>query len=295
MSAHDHVAGHESGHGHANGHGHGGLPLTDDEQSLGELADMLDLDGAVLAPYLAEVVDWVHAEAEGLPRRALLDLGAGTGTGSVALAERFADASVYAADRWRTMLSRVRARAERAGVDDRVRTVQADVDQEFPALEVVGLDVVWASLMAHELTHPERVLRDAREALRPGGLLVVVEMDGLPRFLPGDDEERWHAALRTGEHGVASSHAVDWAPVLTSVGFDDVTVRRFDLRAAEGADLPRYARGYLRIVRPTLAERLDPDDLATLDGLLDDDGPASVLRRTDLALRGGRTVWLARR
>jgi hypothetical protein len=36
-------------------------------------------------------------------------------------------------------------------------------------------------------------------------------------------------------------------------------------------------------------------DLATLDTLIDSDGPDGVLQRNDLAVRTARTVWAARR
>ena len=40
---------------------------------------------------------------------------------------------------------------------------------------------------------------------------------------------------------------------------------------------------------------MSADDLATLDTLIDSDGPDSVLRRGDLTVRTARTVWIARR
>jgi len=40
---------------------------------------------------------------------------------------------------------------------------------------------------------------------------------------------------------------------------------------------------------------MSADDLATLDALLDSDGPASFLQRDDLTVRTARTVWVARR
>jgi hypothetical protein len=37
------------------------------------------------------------------------------------------------------------------------------------------------------------------------------------------------------------------------------------------------------------------DDLAVLDTLIGDDGPASALHRQDLAIRGTKILWTARR
>jgi hypothetical protein len=40
---------------------------------------------------------------------------------------------------------------------------------------------------------------------------------------------------------------------------------------------------------------MSADDLATLDTLIDSDGPDGVLQRDDLTVRTARTAWVARR
>ena len=57
----------------------------------------------------------------------------------------------------------------------------------------------------------------------------------------------------------------------------------------------RFAQAYLRRARSHLDGVLTADDLATLDVLIADDGPGSVVRRPDLAIRGARTLWTATR
>jgi hypothetical protein len=89
----------------------------------------------------------------------------------------------------------------------------------------------------------------------------------------------------------------DWGPHLERAGFADVTRRRFDidltppLPSATG----RYARAYLERIRSGADDRLSPADRQALDALLAPDGPDSLLTRTDLVVRGTRTVWLGRR
>jgi hypothetical protein len=61
------------------------------------------------------------------------------------------------------------------------------------------------------------------------------------------------------------------------------------------ASTGRYARAYLRRIRPVLEGRMATEDLTTLDRLLAGDGPGSLLHRNDLIVRGTRTAWLARR
>ncbi|MEU6034278.1 hypothetical protein ABZ801_02605 [Actinomadura sp. NPDC047616] len=41
-----------------------------------------------------------------------------------------------------------------------------------------------AASSLYHVADPDRMLGDVHAALRPGGLLVVIEMDALPRFLP---------------------------------------------------------------------------------------------------------------
>lgn len=264
------------------------------------LAELLDLDAELLVPLLDEVLDWTALHVREIPRT-VVDVGAGTGTGTRALARRFPSAQVVAIDRSEAMLERLRAAAQDAGLGGRVRAVPADLDTGWPA--VSGIDLAWAASFLHEATDPARVLRDLHAALEPGGLLVVVEIDALPRFLPDDAgigrpglEARCHELLaRMGWN----AHP-DWRPVLEQAGFRVVGHRRFGFEAS-AAPTPtptptgRYAHAWLRHIRSALVEPLDGQDLAALDRLLDDDDPAAVLHREDLTLRAGRLAWAARR
>lgn len=284
---HDHPT-----HDHAHDHAHDG-PRS------GALAEMLDLDAEVLASYLAEITGWVAALAAERPRRRVLDLGAGTGTGTVALAGHFPDADLTALDASAPMLDRVRQHAAEAGITDRVTTVQADLDAGWP--EVEPFDLVWAASSLHEVADPAQVFRDVFAALNPGGMLAVVEMEALPRFLPDDIgwgrpglEARCHAVLDRATAG-RDLHP-EWSPRLTQTGFTVLGRRSFSITPAPTpAAAGRYARAYLSWIRPYLEDELAGDDLVALDRLLDDQEPDGLLRRTDLVVRGSRTVWIARR
>lgn len=276
---------------------HQHLPAAQGPDDEAGLADLLDLDAEVLGPYLEEVTEWVGQLAPGTPRT-VVDLGAGTGTGSLALARRFTAAEVVAIDRSASMLDRVRAAARGHGLADRLRVVQADLDLAWPA-GVGTADLVWAASSLHHLADPDRVLRDVHAALDPAGLLVVVEMDALPRFLPDDVgrgrpglESRCHDALEQADW---NAHP-DWLPHLQWAGFEVAAQRSFTIDANPAQPRTgRYARAYLRRVRSALHGRLATDDLDTLDHLLADDDPDAVLRRRDLSVRGTRTAWAARR
>lgn len=262
------------------------------------MAEMLDLDAEVLHSYLSEVIGWVADTAAGPPRR-ILDLGAGTGAGALALAQRFTGAEVTAVDTSAPLLGRLQDKARELGVADRIHVIQADLDAGWPAVEPV--DLVWASKSLHHMADPERVLADVFAALRPGGLLTVDELGSFPRFLatePGAGlEERGHAALAAELAGELPHLGSDWAPRLRQAGFTLLGEREFaiDLTPPLPAAAGRYAQVSLRRLRSALDDRMSADDLAALDSLIDGDGPDGVLHRTDLTVRTARTVYLAER
>jgi SAM-dependent methyltransferase len=285
MPNHDHA---QPGHGHQ--HGHGG----DDAA----LAELVDLDAEVLSAYLDEVMGLIPAAAHG-PVRRIIDLGSGTGTGALALLRRFDGAEVIAVDASATMLDRVRAKAVELGLQHAIRTVHADLDDSWPALGPV--DLVWAAASMHHMADPDRVLADVFGTIRPGGLVAVAELTSFPRFLSGDLgnglEERCHAILAEARARDLPHIGDDWGTRLRRAGFAVEQDRTFtiDLTPPLPAATGRYAHASLRRARTGLEGRISDADLATLDALLDGDGPESILRRDDLRVRATRTLLLARR
>ncbi|WP_201776241.1 class I SAM-dependent methyltransferase [Streptacidiphilus melanogenes] len=263
-------------------------------------AGILDLDAEVLAAHLASITSWLPVSSA---PRDLVDLCSGTGAGTFALLARFPGARVTAVDSSAEHLHRLREKALERGVADRVRTVLADLDDaDWPDLGAP--DLVWASASLHHMADPDRTLRRVRDALAPGGLLAVVELAGFPRFLPADApeeapglEDRCHAVGHHDHAGRMPHRGADWGPKLTAAGFavEDGRTVAVDLPGAQCDAVGRYAVATLRRLRGSVAPGLSGADLAALDGLLDVDGPRSILRRADLGVRTERTVWAARR
>ncbi|MCT2590139.1 class I SAM-dependent methyltransferase [Streptomyces sp. N2-109] len=259
------------------------------------MAEVLDLDAEVLHTYQADVTAWLADLSDGSPPRRILDLGSGTGTGTFALLERFPEAHATALDVSPQMLHRLRDGACARGLDERVHTVLADLDAPWPSLDPA--DLAWAASSLHHMADPDHILTEAFRTLRPGGLLAIAEMDFFPRFLsdhlglgrPGL-EARVHAALN-------EDHGGDLNPALLDAGFTLETKRPFviDLQHPLPAATGRYAQACLRRLRAHLDGLMDGEDLATLDTLIDSDGPDGVLRRQDLTVRTTRTVWVAKR
>ena len=287
---------------HHHQHQHGGGTDSAAETDWAAMAELLDLDGEVLHSFLAEITGWVRELAADLPCRRILDLGAGTGTGALALLQRFEEADVIALDKSGQLLDRLRDKARDLGLAGRIRTEQADLDAAWPAIGTV--DLAWASMSLHHMADPDRVLAEVFAAIRPGGLLAVAEMGAFPRFLPDDLgfgrpglEARCHATLAEGMASELPHLGSDWGPPLRQAGFTIEAERPFviDLAAPLPAASGRYAQATLRRIRSGLDGRLTPDDLAVLDTLIDTNGPDSVLHRNDLTVRTARTVWAARR
>ncbi len=221
---------------------------------------MLDMDATLQAAHLAEITDWVAGLA-GAPET-IVDLGSGTGTGTLALAERFEKATVFAVDNSEHMLGRLAAKAEARGLDGRVVGVRADLDAQWPPVGTAGL--VWAASSIHHVANPDKVFAEVFAALNPGGLFAVIEMDSFPRFLPDDIgwgepglEERCHRLIDAQGW---NSHP-DWQEQLEAAGFE-VEQRAFAYELApEPAVMAPYAQLWLGRTRTGLEDKLSPGTL----------------------------------
>lgn len=264
------------------------------------LAQILELDAQALAEHTAAVIAWLPVRT--VPR-AVVDLGAGTGAGTFALLGQFPDAHVTAVDSSVDHLARLREKACATGRTGRIDTIAADLDAgTWPDLGTP--DLVWASASLHHLADPVGALGKVGAALEPDGLLAVVELAGLPRFLPPTApaerpglEDRCHDAADVLHAGHLPHRGADWAPLLSAAGLTVEDVRTFaiEVPAAENPAVGRYALATLRQLRERVAAMIPAEDRTALDRLLDTTGPHSILDRADLTLRTERTVWAARR
>lgn len=321
VNAHAHEgqhAGHREGGGHGHGHdaahGHGG-----GEPDWVALADMLEEQAEIRSPFAEQAAGWLRALAdgdgsadgdagEGSAVRRLLDVGSGPGVVTTLLAQAFPQAEAVAVDGEPALLQRARERAERHGTGDRLRTQEARLPDDFGSLPAA--DLIWTSHAVHHLGDQQAALDGLARLLRPGGLLAVVERGLELRCLPRDIglgrpglQARIDAALEdayTEMRAELPGHVAtveDWPAMLTGAGLDHAGTRSFltDRPAPVEPAVRRHLRTQVARARERLADRLDAEDVRTLDALLDDASPEGLLRRPDVFYLSATTVHVGRR
>ena len=166
------------------------------------------------APFLESVTGSLRGD------EIALDVGAGTGFLSLALAEKLPEGRVVAVDLSDDMLGQLRAEAEQRGLIDRVEIVR--VDAASSGLDDESVDLAASVNLLHETADPAAIVREMARVLRPGGRLVIKDfrktaLSSLLRFLHHRDA---HGPLGIDE----------MERLLTQAGLRDVAVVRSGLR-----------------------------------------------------------------
>ncbi|NVB39550.1 methyltransferase domain-containing protein [Pseudenhygromyxa sp. WMMC2535] len=122
--------------------------------------------------------DEIVAALELEPGMAVADIGAGTGAFVEPIARGVGpEGKVYAVDIIPDFLARLRGRAAEAQLDW-VEVVEAT--PQSPALAPASVDLLFLCDVYHHLEYPSVYLRGLREALRPGGRMIIIDFDKIP-------------------------------------------------------------------------------------------------------------------
>ena len=163
----------------------------------------------------------------GFAGRDVADIGSGEGALSILLA-RYAR-SVTAIDQSPAMLRELQREAKKAGVLDRVRVAEGDL--ESLPLEDGAVDVVLLSQSLHHAAQPDVAVREAARILRAGGQLLILDLvkheqdwareKWADQWL-GFEESEVEQWLRAAKLWPVSTHRIAGAapdlPVLLAVG-----------------------------------------------------------------------------
>lgn len=270
----------------------------------GDLGSALELDGEVLSPVLAEAIKWLQALSDQHEVARILDLGCGPGVATCQLANAFPGASVVAVDGSAELLDRVRTRALRHGVDDRVTTVEANI--EAGVGDLGPADIVWAAMVLHHVKDIASGLDGVLAALRPGGLLALAEFGTPTRILPDETGLTWpglDGRLHQAHESVLDQtfpggHAsVDWPAALTQAGFQFLGARDCPVDIPAPLPVPErmWVTQLLRRIRELAHETLGSDDQAALEVLVDPNHPAGAMHRPDVFIQTSRKVVIVQR
>jgi SAM-dependent methyltransferase len=190
--------------------------------------DVHPVTGRRIAPVMSHLgADWLdrpEREREEAPALAIesLDLEPGqtvadVGAGSGFFTERLSRAvgpkgRVFAVDIQPEMLERLRTRIERAGLANVTPVLATADDPRLPAGEC---DLILMVDVYHELSQPQRVLRQLKTALAPGGRLVLLEYRKEDPSIPIRPEHKMSVAEARAEleaEGFALDELIDVLP-----------------------------------------------------------------------------------
>jgi ubiquinone/menaquinone biosynthesis C-methylase UbiE len=299
------MADHEH-HSHAAGHHHDHNHVEFDEATWARWAASAELEGEVLLDFVTSTAERVSLLPGWVAPRRIADVGSGPGVAACELARFFPDAEVIAFDSSRAMLEHAAARIDRLGFGGAARVELGEIPGDLDRLSEI--DLLWASMSLHHVGDEVAALRAFRPTLSPAGVIAIAEMADQMRMLPEDlgvgrpglgDRlaqcgAEWFAQMRLSLP--SSVEGQDLALMVEAAGFTVLDDRVARIRI--DGPLPDQARqfvvGTLERTRSQLDERLDAEDVAVLDVLLDPSNPLSVAQRDDVFVDATRRIVIAR-
>lgn len=125
----------------------------------------------LLVPVWLEALPHIRQKLERGVR--LADVGCGRGRALVKLAQTFPNSRFTGYDLFEPTINRARARAQQAGVADRVEFHQLDVSKGLPE----QYDLITTFDVVHDAIDPRGMLRSIRRGLKPDGQYLCLEIN----------------------------------------------------------------------------------------------------------------------
>jgi len=171
----------------------------------------------------------MRAALELKPGMVVCDMGSGNGYHSLPMAKEVApDGKVLAVDIQPEMLQMLQQRAEANGVSN-VQSIVGEVHD--PNLPEASCDLIVMVDVYHEFSHPEEMLKVMRQALKPGGQVVLVEFRAEDLTVPIKPEHKMSKAQILKElegNGFKCTRSFDelpWQHMLWFARDDDATIQ----------------------------------------------------------------------
>ncbi len=144
----------------------------------------------------------------------VLNIGAGTGRFSLAIARKLRSGRVICLDLSEEMLLHLRQKAEREGLKERIQIRHGEASAS--GLENESVDLVMSNSVFHELSSPEAVLAEMLRVLKPNGWVIISDFrtTRISRLIC-----RSHPG---GAHGPFSVHELE--TLFTQAGLKNVNI-----------------------------------------------------------------------
>ncbi|HCN28859.1 MAG TPA: SAM-dependent methyltransferase [Verrucomicrobiales bacterium] len=122
------------------------------------------------------------------PGMTVCDLGSGNGYHTLPMAEKVGpEGRVYAVDIQPEMLEMLKQRAEARMLENIECIINSETDPKIPA---GSCDMILLVDVYHEFSHPEEMLAGIRKALKPDGVVVLVEFRAEDESVPIKPEHK---------------------------------------------------------------------------------------------------------
>jgi ubiquinone/menaquinone biosynthesis C-methylase UbiE len=103
----------------------------------------------------------------------VLDIGAGTGRFSLAIAKKLSTGKIICLDLSEEMLLHLQRKAEKEGLKDRIQILKGEASTS--GLENESVDLAMSNSVFHELSSPEAVLKEMLRVLKPSGWITIID------------------------------------------------------------------------------------------------------------------------
>jgi ubiquinone/menaquinone biosynthesis C-methylase UbiE len=148
----------------------------------------------------------------------VLDIGAGSGYFSLAIAKKLNTGYVICLDLSEEMLHVLKKKAKKKGLEDRIQIINSDASSI--ELKDKSVDLIVSNFVLHEFSDSEIIIKEIIRVLKPNGFLIIV--DFLKDSKMGKKFDFFHHHVHGDAHGTFSVKEVE--ALYAKCGLKDINV-----------------------------------------------------------------------